>query len=161
ASVALIRAEEGVPEAVRARLEQITVAVQRGAALATRLVRHRSSRELQPRPLYVNDLVNNALEMVRPLLTSRIGVKAEFWSVPTVLVDPSRIEQVLINIILNALDAMPGGGELTLRTEVVGRVAVEDAELDEESESRATSFVCVTVADTGIGIPQRLQSRIF
>ena len=161
ASVGLIHAEEGVPEAVRARLEQITVAVQRGAALAKRLVRHRSGRELHPRPVHINDLVHNALELARPLLKGRIAVKAEYGSLPTVQVDPSRIEQVLINLILNALDAMPGAGQLTLRTEVVDRVAMDDVELDEDAEKRATSFVCVTVTDTGVGIPQRLQSRIF
>jgi two-component system, cell cycle sensor histidine kinase and response regulator CckA len=90
-----------------------------------------------------------------------VQVKTELAPLPEVEVDPPRIEQVLINLILNALDAMPQGGELTLRTEVVGRTAVVETELDEPKRKQAKSFVCVTVADTGIGIPRNLQNHIF
>ena len=56
---------------------------------------------------------------------------------------------------------MPEGGELTLRTEMVERAAVTGIELDTDEGKRATSFVCITVADTGIGIPEKLQTYIF
>jgi signal transduction histidine kinase len=76
-------------------------------------------------------------------------------------VDPARIEQVLVNLILNALDAMPESGELTLGTALVEGPAAAEIESDEGEGNGATSFVCVTVADTGIGIPENLQTNIF
>jgi two-component system, cell cycle sensor histidine kinase and response regulator CckA len=161
AAVGLIHAEENVPEAISARLEQITVALQQGAALATRLVRHTRGHELHLRPIQINDLVDVALELARPLLKERVRVKSEFGSLPAVQVDRMRIEQVLVNLILNAIDAMPEGGELTLRTELVRGDAVVEIKLGEDKAQRATSYVCITVADTGIGIPESLQSQIF
>lgn len=161
ASVGLIRTAEDVPEAISARLDQITVALQQGAALATRLVRQTRGHELHVRPIDINDLVNVALDMARPLLKDRIRVQAELGSLPAVEVDRIRIEQVLVNLILNALDAMPEGGELTLRTELVRGDAVNEVTLGGNEAKRATSYVCITVADTGIGIPQSLQSHIF
>lgn len=161
ASVALIQTEKELPKSVRAQLEHISLAIQKGAALAGRLVRHRNRHELRPRLVQINDLVLAALELVRPVLKERVHVKTELGSLPEVEVDPSRIEQVLANLILNALDAMPHGGELTLRTEVVRRTTVGEMEPDENKEKIAKSFVCITVADTGVGIPRRLQSHIF
>jgi len=111
--------------------------------------------------MQVNDLANVALDLVRPLLKDRVSVKTELGSVPAVEVDPARIEQVLVNLILNALDAMPEGGELTLGTALVEGPAAAEIEWDEGEGDGATSFVCVTVADTGIGIPENLQTNIF
>lgn len=160
-NIASLQEGGDVPESVQARLQQMTAAVKRGASLAKRLARYSRAPEPQTRAVQINDLVNVALELVHPLLKDRVSVKTELGFVPTVEVDPSRIEQVLINLMLNALDAMPEGGELTLRTALVERLAVEEIESNQSEGKRATSFVCVTVADTGIGIPAKLQSNIF
>jgi signal transduction histidine kinase len=160
-SVALLRADERVPETGQAQLEQMTVAVKRGGALTKRLARYSRTQELQLRSAQINDLVNVALEVVHPLLKDRVSVKTELGFVPAVEVDPSRIEQALLNLILNALDAMPDGGELTLRTVLIERLTVAEVESDEDEGKPTTPFVCVTVADTGIGIPEKLQSNIF
>ena len=160
-NVALIQADECVPETAQTRLKQITLALERGSSLATRLARHSQAQELQPRPAQINELVNVALELVNPLLKKRVRVKTELGSLPAVQVDVSRMEQVLVNLILNALDAMPEGGELTLRTEMVEPAAATGIELVNGEGERATSFVSITVADTGIGIPEKLQSYVF
>jgi signal transduction histidine kinase len=160
-NLALLRTDERVAETPRARLEQMTVALDRGAALAARLTSYSRPQELQSRRVQVNDLVNVALKLIDPLLKSRIRVKAELGILPTVEIDPGRIEQVLVNLMLNAIDAMPSGGELTVRTEVLERAAMVEIALDEEKGKRATSFVRITVADTGIGIPEEIQANIF
>jgi PAS domain S-box-containing protein len=160
-NLALLRADEGVPKAAQSRLKHMTVALRRGSALATRLARYRHGQELQPRPVQINDLVKSVLRLVRPLLKGRIHAKTELGLLPVVEVDASRIEQVLVNLALNALDAMPQGGELALRTEMVEHAAVTGIGLDEDKGKEATSFVCITVADTGIGIPENLHTSIF
>jgi len=160
-NVALINADERVPETAQARLKQITVALEKGSSLAKRLARRGPAQELQPRPAQINELVNVALELVNPLLKNRVRVKTELGSLSTVKVDLSRIEQVLVNLILNALEAMPEGGELTLGTEMVERAAATGIELDNGKGKRATSFVRITLTDTGIGIPEKLQTCIF
>jgi len=160
-NLALLRTDERVAETSQARLEQMTVALDRGAALVARLVSYSRPQELQPRRVQINDLVNVALKLIDPLLKNRIRVKAELGSLPTVEIDPGRIEQVLVNLMLNAIDAMPRGGELTVRTEMLERAAMTAIALDEDNGKRATSFVRITVADTGIGIPKELQPKIF
>jgi len=157
----LLRTDERVAETSEARLEQMTVALDRGAALAAKLVSYSRPQKLQLRRVQINDLVNVALKLIDPLLKSRIRVKAELGLLSTVEIDPGRIEQVLVNLMLNAIDAMPSGGELTVRTEMLERAAMAAIALNEDKGKRATSFVRITVADTGIGIPKELQPNIF
>ncbi|HZI56830.1 MAG TPA: HAMP domain-containing sensor histidine kinase, partial [Verrucomicrobiae bacterium] len=74
---------------------------------------------------------------------------------PMVEGDVGEIEQTLVNLMLNAVDAMPNGGELTLSTELVQR-AVRG-----KSGETPGSFVLITVADTGVGIPENIRPKIF
>jgi len=160
-NVALLRADERISETAPARLEQIVIALERGAALARRLVPRRGTQELQPCQVQINDLVNVALELVQPLLKGRVRVKAELGSLPVVEIDQGRIEQVLVNLLLNAIHAMPKGGELTVRTEILEGAATNTITSGDDKRKRAASMVCITVADTGIGIAKDLQARIF
>jgi PAS domain S-box-containing protein len=149
--------DQGIPEPTRERLQQMQVALGKGAALATRLVRNSHTQKIQTRPVQINDIVNSALELAGPLLKSRVRVKTELGrSLPAVEADISRMEQVLINLILNALDAMPDGGELTVQTEVV-----PDDSVSARKNENPAQFVLTTIADTGTGIPENLQESIF
>jgi DNA topoisomerase VI subunit B len=101
-------------------------------------------------------VVNAALVLARPLIKS-VRVKTELsHRLPAVQADSSKLERVLLNLILNALDAMPDGGELAVCTELVSGDAVAGAKNAEEKP-----FVLITVADTGIGIPENLLLSIF
>ncbi len=156
-NVALALTEPGIPEALRARLQQMGTALEKGGALATRLVRYSRAQEIQTRPVQINDIVNAALELAQPLVKSGVRVKSELeCCLPNVEADPSRMEQVLVNLILNALDAMPEGGELALHTELVAGDTVSGDK--DEAKKR---FVLISVADTGVGIPENLQPNIF
>jgi PAS domain S-box-containing protein len=160
-NLALLQADRSVPETAHTRLQQMATALHKGTALATRLVRYRHEHELKIRSVQVNDLVTAALELVHPLLKGGIRVHAELGVLPMAEADPSRIEQVFVNLIVNALDAMPEGGDLTVRTELLMRDAVPDLQSEGGEGKSVTSFLCVTVADTGIGIPEDIQDRIF
>ncbi|HEY6304892.1 MAG TPA: ATP-binding protein [Candidatus Angelobacter sp.] len=156
-NVALSLAEPDVPAAVRDRLQQMELALEKGAALARRLVQFSRAQEIETQPVQINEAVNTALELVRPLLGKRVRVKTELASnLPFVEADRTEIEQALVNLILNALDAMPEGGELALHTEAVPADAVSA-----DKNDRTKQFVLITVADTGTGIPENLQDSIF
>ncbi len=156
-NVALALTEVEEPEAVRARLQQMGTALEKGGALAKRLVNYSHAQKIEPHPIQINDIVNAALELARPLMKGRVNVKADLaCCLPNVEADPSRMEQVLVNLILNALDAMPEGGELALYTELL----TGDAVLGDKDEAKK-QFVLITVVDTGVGIPENLQSSIF
>jgi signal transduction histidine kinase len=151
----LARTDEGVPQATRERLEQIEVALKKGVALVKKLGQFSRAEELHLQPIEINQAVNTALELTRPLFRGRIRVKLALGQdLPAVEGDPGDIEQALTNLILNAVDAMPNGGELSLSTELVQREG-------RGKSSEPASFVLITVADTGIGIPEDIQPRIF
>jgi signal transduction histidine kinase len=76
-------------------------------------------------------------------------------ALPTVYADSSQMQQVIINLIINALDAMPDGGALRVST------SAENHDQKTVSHTNNGKFICVSVADTGIGIPVELQSLIF
>jgi two-component system, cell cycle sensor histidine kinase and response regulator CckA len=95
--------------------------------------------------------------LVRPLIQVGISVKTQLLpSVPMVEADPVEIERVLVNLIVNALDAMPQGGELLIATE-----AAQASETVPEANSATKQLVEVSVSDTGIGIPENIQSQVF
>jgi signal transduction histidine kinase len=155
--VALALADQALPEATRTQLQNASLALRKGAALARRLTQYSHTQPINVRPVQLNTTVCSALELVRPLVDKRVRVKVELEDeLPTVEVDASEMEQVIVNLILNALDAMPEGGELLLRTEVAPRSPSSGDEMED-----ANRFALITVADTGIGIPQQFHARIF
>jgi two-component system, cell cycle sensor histidine kinase and response regulator CckA len=77
---------------------------------------------------------------------------------PLVFVDPSMIEQLILNLAVNARDAMPNGGNLTLSVEAV---TLEEPDLNRHPKARAGRFVCLSVSDTGCGIEDKNLTRIF
>jgi signal transduction histidine kinase len=156
-SLALALNDEGLSETTRHHLQQATLALQKGASLARRLSQFSRTEHIEPRPVHMNAAVAAALELVRPLMNKRVRVKLELHpELPSVEADPNELEQVIVNLILNALDAMPEGGELTLRTEVASCDPLAHAGTGGSSEC-----VLISVIDTGIGIPEHLHARIF
>jgi PAS domain S-box-containing protein len=155
-NVALALSDPGVPEATRGRLQQMALALRKGATLSKRLLRYSHMRDLHFQPVQINEVVNTALELASPLLGNKIHLKMDLQSgLPAVEADPAEIEQVLVNLIMNAVDAMPEGGALELHTGLAGRDGVRSG------SEKAKQSVFITVADTGIGIPEDVQSRIF
>jgi len=157
-NVALARSDQEISESMRARLQGMATAIEKGSVLATKFVQYsRAAHAIQICPVQIDDIVNVALELTRPLLRDRIRVKSELGpGLPAVEADPGRMEQVLVNLILNAIDAMPNGGELIVHTELVTADLVSD-----DVNSEAKKFIAVSIADTGVGIPQNLHTTIF
>jgi two-component system cell cycle sensor histidine kinase/response regulator CckA len=156
-NLALALSDPGVPDCTRTRLQQMVLALQKGAALSRRLLQCSRAQKLQTQLVRINEVVDTALDLARPLLGSGIHLQTELRSgLPNVEADPSEIEQVIINLIMNARDAMPQGGELIIRTDVADGDAIPS-----DKGERARQYVLITVADTGTGIPEDLQTRVF
>ncbi|MBI5970654.1 MAG: hypothetical protein HY884_05820 [Deltaproteobacteria bacterium] len=106
------------------------------------------SETLAFKPVDINNLINDVFPMVKELLVSgSVEIVLDLKPVPTVLGSAGRLEQVVINIVANAKDAMPDGGRLTISsfTEVRGK----------------QTFARLAVSDTGCGIPEDVKERIF
>jgi len=148
--------EEGVSESTRVRLQQISEASWKAVGLVKRLLQFSRRRELQVRPVQINWVVTEVLNLVHPILRN-LRVNTDLGQeIPELEVDPMEIEQVLVNMIVNAKDAMPEGGELTVSTQVETSKSAEAT-----GETGIEQFVNITIADTGTGIPADIQSRIF
>jgi len=156
-NIALVQNDRGDQESTRVHLQQMEAAVDKGSALVARLMQYKRKHDTQLRPVHINKVVNATLELARPLIAGKVRVKAELGPcLPPVQADPSQLDQVFLNLIFNALDAMPEGGELALSTSLVSHDATQQGKNEKNNR-----FVLITVADTGTGIPEHIRPRIF
>jgi two-component system, cell cycle sensor histidine kinase and response regulator CckA len=119
-----------------------------------------SRRQLiQPKKLDMNKIVGNMTDMLGRLLGEDIALQLNYAHSPaTVEADAGMMEQVLLNLAVNARDAMPRGGQLAVRISIV---EINEDHVSRHLEARAGRFICVSKSDTGCGIPAENLSRIF
>lgn len=140
-------------------IDQVTAAAQRAASLTRRLLTF--ARQDVARPEVVDP--NEGVEEVAKMLTRTIGEEIDFKTelasdIWLVQIDPTQLQQVLLNLAVNARDAMPSGGSL--------RIQVSNVEVDEEDASAWTDlkpgrFVRIRVSDTGVGMEPEVAERVF
>jgi len=136
-------------------LDQILVATTKASKLVKRLMQFSRVQDLHYRPVNVNEVVGDALRLVRPMLRPDILVVTNLSDrLPYIVADSSQLEQVIVNLIVNAIDALPNGGELKISTALESGSKTQDT-------GELQDFVAIRIADTGVGIPQELQSHIF
>ena len=139
--------------------EEIIQAAGRAAALTKQLLAFSRKQVLLPTRLDVNALVANLSTMLTRLIGDHIVLATTFDPAsPTVRADAGQLEQVLINLVVNARDAMAAGGRITIATAV--------AELDENAmigrnPVKAGTYVALAVSDTGVGMDQKTKDRLF
>lgn len=155
----LALSEPDVPEHLRADLDEVRTVSMRAANLTRQLLAFARKQVVQPRVLRLGDLVEHTDVLVRRLLSENIVLHVEAlegdWAVRA---DPSQLEQVLLNLALNARDAMPQGGRLTIRTRAV---ALDAAFVDAHPGFAVGDHVVLEVADTGVGMSPEVQSHLF
>ena len=140
-------------------LEQIRGSAERGAALVRQLLAFGRQQTLQPRPVSINASVESVSGLLRRLLGSTIRLELQLEQPGrTVRVDPTQLDQVLVNLAVNARDAMAEGGQLTLRT---GSITLYRPLVRGEETIPPGRYVMVEVQDTGVGIPPNVLPRIF
>jgi len=140
-------------------LKELELETKRAASLTRQLLLFSRRSVMQARVADLNELVHNLLKMLRRLLGENIAIEFDCCTqLPPVEVDIGMIEQVLMNLAVNARDAMPRGGNLTIAT----GVAQFDGEARKiHSERREGHFVTLTVTDTGTGMDEGTLKRIF
>ncbi|WP_447986657.1 PAS domain S-box protein [Nitrospira sp. Nam74] len=146
-------------EPLRKQVEQIKIAGDRASALTRQLLAFSRQQVLRPIVLDLNVVVTNLMQMLPRLIGEHIALKTSLAPQPTfVKTDPGQLEQVLLNLAINARDAMPDGGTLTIET---SNVALDEAACRRLGTISPGMYVQLTVRDTGCGIDAATQPRIF
>lgn len=143
----------------RSNVEQIQTAAERAASLTAQLLAFSRKQVLQARVLDLNEVVGGMIQMVSRV----IGENIELAFMPAarlgnVKADPSQIEQVVLNLVVNARDAMPAGGRLTIET---ANVELDKNYTAQHAVVEPGPYVMLTVTDTGCGMDAKTQARIF
>ena len=153
----LDRVEQDSP--FRSDLEEVRRAGERAAALIRQLLAFSRKQVLQPRVVDLNELVQAMRRMLQRLVGE--NVELELRCAPRlgrVRVDPAQIEQVVMNLVVNARDAMPTGGKLTIET---ANVELDEKFVSEHLGVRPGAHVMLAVSDTGMGMDKETLARIF
>ncbi len=135
-----------------------TTSAQRAAALTQRLLAFARRQPLDPRPVNANALLASMEELLRRTLGPAIGLETilagDLWSA---LCDPNQLESAILNLVINARDAMPEGGRLTIET---ANISLDQASI-RDGDARPGQYVSVIVTDTGAGMDPAVLERIF
>jgi signal transduction histidine kinase len=159
ADLALSCGDELKPESVRRDLGEIKRAGERSAALTKQILAFSRRQALKPEVLSLN----NVLGQMESLMRRTLGEDIELVTLLAVdldltEVDPHQLEQVVMNLAVNARDAMPGGGRLILET---GNRELNEEYCQSHPDATPGSFVMLSVTDTGVGMDATTMSRVF
>ncbi len=149
----------GLPPTVSEYLHQIRQAGERASELTRKLLTFSRKQTLRSEVIDLSELLSSLMKILNRLIPESIELT---WfpssTLDRVEADPSQLEQVVINLCVNARDAMPRGGRLTLATR---NVILTEADVGRSPDARPGSYVLLSVQDEGCGIPPQLLERIF
>ena len=140
-----------LPADVADSFTQIEQAAERAANLTRQLLAFSRRQIMRPRMLNLNVVIRDVAAMLRRLLSENVSLRCELPAeLPMILADETSLGQVLMNLVLNARDAMPKGGEIFISTSA-----------ETGSDTRVGDFICLRVSDTGAGMDEATRARIF
>ncbi len=147
-----------IDHSVREHVEEVRHSADRAALLTKRMLAFaRGGKVVQPSPVNVNAVVENLEGMLRRIVGRNVDVRIRLGETGVVDSDPGHVEQMLTNLVVNASDAMPEGGIITIET---GTVSNGSTFLP-SGFGGALTYAMVSVADTGVGIDDTVRHRIF
>jgi len=139
--------------------KEISLATQRAANLTRQLLLFSRKQAIQPQDLDLNEIVTNITKMLLRTLGEDVRLQFNLLSEPLfVRADPGMMDQILVNLAVNSRDAMPEGGRLIIETSAV---EFDEITARQSPQARPGAFTCLSVSDTGGGIPPRILPRIF
>jgi PAS domain S-box-containing protein len=157
AELALLDLEPNHP--ARANIDEVTKAAEGAARLTRQLLSFARRQMIEPVPLNLNEVIKSSLEMLRRLLGEDIEITTAFHDpVGIVEADPGQIQQLLVNLAVNARDAMPNGGRLVIET---ANETVTDEYLASQPSIPAGCYVMMSVTDTGAGMSEEALEHLF
>jgi two-component system, cell cycle sensor histidine kinase and response regulator CckA len=155
----MMRSRPGLTEEIKGSVNQILLAAERATNLTRQLLTFSRKQATQTRVLDLNEVVANLTKMLKHILRADVSLHVDYGSRAfLVRADAGMMEQVLMNLAINARDAMPQGGKLIIKTSDES-VGPEYVQLN--PQGAVGDFVCLSVTDTGEGIPPENLARIF
>ena len=155
-SLMLEQLEPGDP--LRRDVESVMGSAERAVSLTRQLLAFGRKQVLQPRPIDLNDVVETSIDLMRPLVDPGILLTTKLdTEIPVTEADPTQIEQVIVNLVLNARDAITGAGSIVVET---GRVTLDQTRAAEHDVA-AGEYLSVLVTDTGRGMDETTRARMF
>jgi CheY-like chemotaxis protein len=155
----MILSELKAQDPLRDQAQEIINAGNRAAALTRQLLAFSRKQVMRPRVIDLDRLLTDLEKMLRRLIREDIEVKQnltpELWSVKA---DPDQVEQVIMNLVLNARDAMPKGGVLTIAT---SNIELGEQEVRGSLDLKPGRYVSLTITDTGTGMTAETKRRLF
>lgn len=150
---------ENLDREIRVSLQEVAEASQRAARLTRQLLAFGRRQLMQRKKVQLNELIHNLHPMIAGVLGEHIQLQCELTEqMPVLHADTSQLEQVLMNLVLNAKEAMPKGGQLTVRTEWQ---SIDPAYVGQHKEAQLGEFIALTVRDTGDGMGPDVLPHIF
>ena len=151
--------ESQLNEPNRQQLVHVVAAAEDAANLIRQLLAFGRKQAIQFQPSDLNRVISNFTQRLDHLIGAQITLQYHYArDLPPINADPGMIEQILVNLIVNAREAMPQGGQIFIATE---SISIDAAYVETHSEARPGEFVCLTVSDTGMGIYPEYLPRIF
>jgi len=143
----------------RSELEEVLGLAHRAANLTSQLLSFSRRQPSEPQPLNLNNLIENSCKMLRRLIGEDVELRVVADPhLGSAYCDPGQVDQVLMNLAVNARDAMPNGGHLTIETT---NVLLDESYVAAHVEMQPGAYVLLSVSDTGCGMDNRTQQHIF
>lgn len=155
----LLQMNDRLDADTRNSLKELEVETRRAATLTRQLLMFSRRSVLDVKPIDLNEVVANMLKMLTRLIGENIELRSEAQAgLPSIEADAGMLEQVLMNLVVNARDALPKGGRIIIRTSVANLQLKPD---ESNFERRPGRFVCLAIADNGSGIDAETLKHIF
>ncbi len=155
----ILLSDPATPGSERGLIEQIKKAGERAASLTGQLLAFSRQQVIEPRVLDLNAIVTDMNRMLRRVIGEDVALRSTLArELGRVRADPGQLEQIIMNLAVNARDAMPNGGELTIET---ANVDLDEPYAQSHLEVQPGRYVMLAISDSGLGMSEEVQRRIF
>ncbi len=155
----MVLADEDLPQSIKADVQKIYESAMRGADLVQRLLAFSKKMEIKPRPLNLNRRIDEIQKMLARTLPKMISIELILAEdLAAINADPTQMDQILMNLSVNARDSMPEGGKLTIET---ANVILDEEYARTHLNAKPGPYVLLMVTDTGVGMDRATLEHIF
>lgn len=155
--LAMLSISENDP--IKHYLQNVIDSSDKAEKLVRQLLAFSAKQILERKIININELIRNTSELIKRLIGEDIILSLNLSAhIGLVEVDPVQIENAIVNLVLNAKDAMPQGGHLIIETE---NVEIDEEFIKEHQEAKIGQYIMISIKDTGVGIPDEIKDRIF